>query len=190
MAFECVCGTLGGVHFGPSMKVLARSPKGLLLWVPGHQYWSGRQACYGAASLYLIATRDTKDVYRHYKELKQGGDGGRLSARKIMADAERIDAVFGEGEAARIAEAVKAKRTHLVDGGGAELTISHREMARVRRAAEPPRPKPPKIEYVGLTEVQMDRLMDAARAGGLEHANDELGQQVWRKLELLKGRLA
>jgi hypothetical protein len=187
MAFECVHGTLGGVNFGPHMKVLCRSPEALLLWVPGHQYWSGRQANYGAASLYLIDTRKTGDVYRNYKELKTGGDGGRLSAAKIMADAERIDAVFGEGRAKEIAATVKAKETLLIDGGGDPLIPSHKELRRRNKASRPPEPPEPKFERTAFTEEQIDRLMDAAR-DRLENANDEIGQQVWRKLESVKAR--
>jgi hypothetical protein len=169
------------------LKVLARSSKALLLWVPGHAYWSGRQQNYGAASLYLIDTRKTDDVYRHYKELKDHSDGGRLSAARILASAAKIDAVFGDGAAQQIAETVKAKQTNLIDGGGDPLTPSHRELRRRRRVSEPPQPKPPRVELIGMTEEQVDRLMDAARER-LENANDELGQVVWRNLELLKRR--
>ena len=185
MAFECVHGTLGGVNFGDNMKVICRSPKGLLLWVPGHAYWSGRQSHYGAASMYLIATRNTNDVYRHYKEII---DGGRLSAGRIVEQAEKIDTVFGEGSTGQIIKSFKAKETLLIDGGGDPLTPSHKELRRRHRASNPPAPPTPKFEHIGFSEEQIDRLMDAAR-DRLENANDEIGQQVWRKLEAVKMRL-
>lgn len=184
MSFECVNGTLGGVDFGPHMKVLARSPKALLLWVPGHAYWSGRQQNYGAASCQLIINREAGDVYRNYRRLF---DNGRLSAQRIIEQMDALDDAFGPGQWKHIAEAVKAKRTHLIDGGGDPLTPSHREMRRQRHVAAGSLPPAPRVEQMGFTEEQIDRLMDAARAR-LEQANDELGQQLWRKLELLKAR--
>lgn len=184
MAFECVHGTLGGVAFGPHMWVIARSPKALLLWVPGHAYWSGRRQNYGEATLQLIVNREQNDVYRNYRQLKCGG---RLSAQRIIEQMDALDEAFGPGHWKQIAEAVKAKRTHLIDGGGKPLTPSHREMRRQRHIAAGSPPPPPKIEQMGWTEEQVDRMMDAARER-LESANDELGQQIWRKLELLKAR--
>lgn len=184
MSFECVHGTLGGVAFGPHMKVLCRSPKALLLWVPGHAYWSGRQQNYGAASCQLVLNRQEGDVYRNYRRLF---DNSRLSAQRIIEQMDILDEAFGPGSWKHIAEAVKAKRTHLIDGGGDPLTPSHRELRRRHKASRPAAPPEPKYERTAFTEEQIDRLMDAARER-LENANDEIGQDVWRKLEMLKAR--
>lgn len=182
--YEDVHGTFNGVHYGPNMLLLARSPDWLLAWSPGHPYWSGRMQNYGTATLYLINRKD-QHSFAQYERLF---DGGRLSAARLREVREKIDQAFGEGVTESLIERrpAKARSTLLVAGGGDPLSVSHRQMKR-KREAENPQPKLPKVEQMGWTEDQVDRLMDACRER-LEGANDEEGQRLWRKLQALKDR--
>jgi hypothetical protein len=183
--YEDCHGTYGGVQYGEHLLLLARSPTHLLAWVPGHAYWASRQQQYGNASLMLIARNNAHGLSRDYTRLLEGG---RLSKARIMECSKAIDAAFGPGTARRLADrhGRAGSGTLLVDGGGDALTASHRAMKREREAANP-QPKPPKVEQIGWTQAQVDRLMDACRAQ-LEGANDEEGRALWRKLGVLRSR--
>jgi hypothetical protein len=89
---EIVNGSIGGVRFGATAKVLARSPKALLLWVPGDNYSSGGRQTYGRATLCLVTDRNRLGSFSSYRTLHRGG---RLSANLLGEYSGPIAEAFG-----------------------------------------------------------------------------------------------
>lgn len=131
---EAANGSLQGLDCGPEVKVLARSPAKLLCWSSGHMYQSGQTQKYGDSSLFLITDRSASHYARAHLTLHHGG---RLTAEMLRNCAGDIDAHFGLGATETLLGAHKAKRTLLVDGGGAKLTPSGRALRKAFAAATP-----------------------------------------------------
>lgn len=118
---EQISGTQTGIHYtSGSITVLARSPKAILLWIPGGNYSSGRMTHYASAKMVLYYenpwsySRSRSNDFKH----DQDKPAERLTAALVLARAQAIDDAFGAGAAEEIAKAVKAKTTLLIDGGG------------------------------------------------------------------------
>ena len=118
---EMISGLIGGVDFGHDLYCIARSPDAMLVWSPGGTYWSGRMSHYAESVLYLFLNRRQSNWgmvggRRDYERI--GREGGRLTRDRITAVADRLAAVFGAEAATAIEEAVAARKTLIVDGGG------------------------------------------------------------------------
>ena len=79
-----------GVDWGSPRKVLAQHGDYLLLWRPGHLYWTGVGMPQGyARSQACVWNR--KDIYGHVETLWEG----RFSREKLLANAEKIANALG-----------------------------------------------------------------------------------------------
>jgi hypothetical protein len=133
---EIVNGSIGGVRFGATAKVLARSPKALLLWVPGDNYSSGGRQTYGRATLCLVTDRNRLGSFSSYRTLHRGG---RLSANLLGEYSGPIAEAFGPLAHLAISPGRSAPwMTVLFDGGGPALTPARPSIPR-----PPPLPRRP-----------------------------------------------
>ncbi|AXQ69326.1 hypothetical protein HOU02_gp399 [Caulobacter phage CcrBL9] len=123
---EHTSGSQGGTDYGSkALTVLARSPKAVLLWMPGHSYFGGiGMRNYASAYMLLVKERrlggwktGDKEDFRH----NQDAPATRLSPALVMERAERINQFFEADVATQIAQAVKTRQTLLIDGGGEAL---------------------------------------------------------------------
>lgn len=110
---ENLYGTIDGVDFGYNLSCIARSSTAALLWSGGTAYTSGRQTCYGPSKLYF----KDRDSIRGHDYQCIGERGGRLTQR-IATLPELLAPLFDADTIAAILEAVKQKKTLLIEGGG------------------------------------------------------------------------
>jgi hypothetical protein len=115
---ERISGHVGGIDFGYNLSCIARSPSVALFWSGGTAYWSGRgSTSYGKSCL---------TVYRRSGRFTHGSDytvlgeyGGRLTAKRVLASATEIGKAFDDEDIAPvIADAIRQKKTLVIEGGG------------------------------------------------------------------------
>lgn len=92
-----------GIAYGRGCRVLVKTGRWWLLWVPGQGVWSGTGCPWTYAPAHLILAGDGRYVRLH--------EGGRLT-KAILASAERIDLHLGEG----VSKLVDPKRTLTLGG--------------------------------------------------------------------------
>lgn len=83
-------GVWNGVDYGRNVRVLARTPERLLIWVPGQSAWSGTGQPWRYAESTMIAHSLRRGDY------KRLSSGGRLAIR-LKEKAAAIDGIFGDG---------------------------------------------------------------------------------------------
>jgi len=99
-------GGMGGIDYGIDGKVLVRKNDGsLLIWSPGHSWYNN---CF-QPSVYspTVVTINSGDSDYFGTTLFEG----RVTKKKILEHAEKIDEVFGEG----ISELIDLKQTLVID---------------------------------------------------------------------------
>jgi hypothetical protein len=121
---EHLHGSIQGVNFGYNLYCVARSPTAVLLWSAGTMYTSWRQSVYGASSLCVAARINPRETWhRNYREIDRGG---RLRADRITAKADQLLEYFDDETIPVIANAVHARKTLLIEGGGDAFPLSSR----------------------------------------------------------------
>lgn len=123
---EHLHGSIEGVDYGYNLSCIARSPRGILLWSGGTPYWSGiGMQSYGSSTLYLYRSRDRNMWNKFAIADRIGTDGGRLSASRIESLRDDLNPPFDNGEIDQIVEAVRRRKTLLIEGGGWPLSPHH-----------------------------------------------------------------
>ncbi len=117
---EIASGAIEGVYFGPRVWVIARSPSAVLIWVYGHSASINGHQRYYCGHLTLLPDRTPRFLYNpSYKDLRRATT--RLMPTLIAECRSEIESAFGDGSADMLAQAVKERRTVLIDGGGGPL---------------------------------------------------------------------
>ena len=120
---EICSGRIEGVYFGPRVWVIARSPSAMLLWVYGHNYWSGRcQQSYARGHFTLLPDRSSRFMYQ--PRWKNFDIEGKMRADKLDAKARvEIDGSLGIaiGQGHLLDTAIIKRKTLILDGGGGQL---------------------------------------------------------------------
>jgi hypothetical protein len=112
---EKIYGIIHGVDFGPSVFVIARSPKSMLLWLGGHTWSLNGSNRYSESHLTLIKNRSRMDGWRNYMPLEP--HGGRLTVARLESAKPKICEIFNSHWVG-ICHAVDTKQTLLIEGGG------------------------------------------------------------------------
>lgn len=121
---ELISGSIEGVNFGPSLILIARAPDRALFWNGGHSYTSGRRTEYAAATLTSIP-RSVR-FGSHPRWANHGEEGGRLTPGRVAASVFSLARFFDDNELAAIVEAVRQKKTCIIEGGGARFAPSRK----------------------------------------------------------------
>lgn len=121
---EICSGRIEGVDFGPRVWVIARSPTAMLLWIFGQSYWSGRgQQGYASPHLTLLPDRTPRFMYHpEYRDIKI--EGVRLKPELLSADQRVLIGGalgIGIGQGALLDQAIRERKTLVVEGGGGRL---------------------------------------------------------------------
>lgn len=117
---EIVSGMIEGVDFGPKLWVIARSPTAVLVWVFGHSWSVNGHSSYAEPHLTILPDRTPRFMSNpRYTSL---GVRGRLNANDYLtAYRNSIEDVFGDGTLPYIRDAVRNRRTVVIEGGGGAL---------------------------------------------------------------------
>lgn len=129
---EIASGSIEGVDFGPRVWVIARSPTAMLIWIFGHSWSVNGHQSYAQPHLTILPDRSPKFIYNpKYKSLRH--EWTRLNPSRLLDFRSEIEAVFGAENISGIQEAVRNRKTAVLEDGGGKLTplglygAAHRE---------------------------------------------------------------
>ncbi len=89
---ETINGTINGCTYAPKVHVLARTVDRMLIWVPGHNFWSGMHGKQYAGTAMRALRRNQHGIHD-----TRICEGERLKASVFVDHAKEIDEIFGDG---------------------------------------------------------------------------------------------
>lgn len=103
--FEIAPREEGGVDYGNTGLVLARKGDIRLVWRTGHKFWADMMQgfVYTPGDLVVMNAKGRADAHLTDNHRSPGTKDTRLTRKLIERHADKIDALFGAGAAARIA---------------------------------------------------------------------------------------
>lgn len=120
-------GNVNGVAYGPNVRVFARTKTIMLIWVPGHSYYShGNHQSYAESNMRVVPRHE-----HGWRELSSGliCRGERLKMSLFRDHADRIDSLLGDG----VWRLLEPRKTLVLDGSepfsgfGHEMSVTGRE---------------------------------------------------------------
>lgn len=121
---EIASGNIEGVHFGPKIWVIARSPTAVLAWVYGSSYWSAGWSHYAPGYLALLEDRTPRFMYHPTHKKFQLPDNRIARLLELPADdLVKIGGALGLeiGDGALLMRAIRERKTLIVLDGGGQL---------------------------------------------------------------------
>lgn len=116
---ELVSGAIEGVHFGPKLWVIARSPNAVLVWVFGHSWSVNGHTSYAEPHLTLLPDRTPQFMHSpRYKSLRPFG---RIHRDRVHLYSKEICEAFGADALESILQAVEKRQTAIIEGGAGSL---------------------------------------------------------------------
>jgi hypothetical protein len=116
---EIVSGRIEGVHFGPKLWVVARSPTAVLIWIYGHSASINGHQRYYEPHLTLLPDRSPTFMYQpRYKPFRPFG---RIHRDRVHLYSKEICEMFGADALESILQAVEKRQTAIIEGGGGSL---------------------------------------------------------------------